>query len=167
MTKEVPSEFRMDPYMAFSIIIAFALLVFFIEKKTVLGYEIRAYGKAERAAITYGVNPKKVLIAVALIQGAIASIGGVLMLLTFQHYLTAVSNTPGYGYMGVLVVWLSLLNSLLCIPVSLFFSLIVTTTWILQMFGTSLGVSLALQAVILLAVSAFQAIGKRWEGVGG
>ncbi len=165
MTKEVPSEFWLDPYTAFYFIIASALIVFFIEKKTILGYEIRALGKAEKAAKTYGVNPKKVLIAVAIIQGTIASIGGVLMLLTFQHYLTAVSNTPGYGYMGVLVVWLSLLNAFLCIPASIFFSLLVTTTWVLQMFGTSLGVSLALQAVILLAVSAFQALGKRWEGV--
>ncbi len=163
ITKPVPLQHRLTLPELLALTLILALLMHIIVSKTLLGYEAEALGRAPRAAKTYGVRPARLLALIASIQGAYGGLAGAAMMLGFQHTLTAMSTTPGYGYMGVLVAWLSMLNPLAALAASVFYAVIAQAARLLQAMGTPFGLALAVQAVILLSVVAgLGKTGQRW-----
>ena len=151
MTRPVPEPYRLAWWESLAIAVAVAAAYWWVASRTLLGYEADALGRAPRAAVTYGVSPARVIYAVSLLQGAAGGLAGALTVMGFQHVLTAMSVTPGYGYMGVLVAWLSGLNPLLCLPGSVLYAGIAQATVLVQAMGVSAGAALAMQASLLLA----------------
>jgi simple sugar transport system permease protein len=154
ITRSVPEPYRIGWAEALAAMLALTALYWVIVHRTVLGYEADALGQAPRAAVTYGVRSGRVLMAVSALQGIAGGVAGALMMLGFQHALTAMSVTPGYGYMGVLVAWLAGLEPLACLGAGLLYAMIGLAVRLLQAHGVGFGVALAMQAVILLAIVA-------------
>ncbi len=153
LTRSVPNEYRLGPATILAILVGMALVYELLLRRTSLGYAIEAYGSAPRAAVTYGVSWRMVVLFVSILSGMAAGVGGAMMMLGFQYSFTALSAPPGYGYMGILVSWISLLDPLISVGMSLLFAGIGVTVRLLQASGVSFGFTLALQAVIVLATT--------------
>ena len=162
ITRSIGDEYRISPLTVLLVSLLLAIACWFILARTRLGLMIEVYGRAPLVAETYGLNPRVTLVSVALISSFTAGVGGALMMLGFQYYLTPMSFSPGYGYMGVLVAWLSGNNPLVALPASWFFSSILVLGRSLQASGLLIGYVLAIQSLIVLSVLAFKVITSRW-----
>ncbi|BDR58726.1 ABC transporter permease [Xylocopilactobacillus apicola] len=97
--------------------ILMVLLVWFLMKKTTLGFEIRAVGMNEDASRYAGMSSKKTIISAMLISGALAGLGGAMEGLgNFQNIFV---NTvlPDIGFDGMSVSLLATGN-----PIGIIFS---------------------------------------------
>ena len=94
--------------LSFGIIIALfiCVLIYYVLRKTVLGFEIKAIGRNSLAANSFGINVKKNIIIAFIISGAIAGIGGAERVLGVQNsFMSGIS--PGYGFEGIAVALLA------------------------------------------------------------
>lgn len=159
ITRSVPDELRVGPLVALSFVALTAIASYALLTRTSIGLAIEVYGRAPRAALTYGYSPASILLFLSLFSGALSGLGGGLAMLSFQSSLSPMSFPPGYGYAGALVAWLSGNSPLLAAASSLFFSSITVLGRALQPLGVSYSYALAAQAIIVL----FFMIGRRWR----
>jgi simple sugar transport system permease protein len=66
------------------------------------GYELRAFGQSEKAAIYAGVKTKRIILITLCISGALAGLVGVNEIMGVQHRLI-LNFTAGYGFAGIAV----------------------------------------------------------------
>ncbi len=88
-----------------------AVLVWFIMRFTVWGYEIRAVGHNPSAATFAGISINMTVLRVALISGGLAGFAGVTEVAGLKGYLT-LDLSPGFGYAGIAVAMLANLHPL-------------------------------------------------------
>ncbi len=88
-----------------------ATITWFIMKKTTLGYEMRAVGHNPEAARFAGVRVNMVLAKTALLSGGLAALAGFSEVAGLKGNLT-LDLSPGYGYTGIVVAMLAMLNPL-------------------------------------------------------
>ncbi|MFO1062126.1 MAG: ABC transporter permease [Dongiaceae bacterium] len=93
------------------IALAMAVLVWFIERRTTLGYAIRAVGLNARAAGFAGIPVGRVVLIVALLSGGLAGLCGVSEVAGLKGNLTR-DLSPGFGYSGIVVAMLAGLHPL-------------------------------------------------------
>jgi ABC-type uncharacterized transport system permease subunit len=79
-----------------------ALVVYVINQRTVLGFEMRAVGSNARAAGFAGMPVRNVVVKTALLSGALAGIAGAVEVAGRASYVT-LDMSPGYGYTGIVV----------------------------------------------------------------
>ena len=91
--------------------LALAVLVWLVDTRTTLGYAIRAVGLNPRAAAFAGIPVGRVTLAVALLSGGLAGIGGVSEVAGLKGNLT-LDLSPGFGYSGIVVAMLAGLHPL-------------------------------------------------------
>lgn len=96
-----------------------AIVIWVIIKKTVLGYEVGAIGGNKDAARCSGISIVKNIVIVSTISGGLAGLAGFSQVSGLFHMLQVEIN-PEYGYSSIIVAWLSGLNPLISIIVSLF-----------------------------------------------
>lgn len=96
-------------HLGFVIAIASAAVVWVIMKKTTLGYEMRAVGHNAEAARFAGIPINLVLMKTALLSGGIAALAGFSEVAGLKGNLT-LDLSPGFGYTGIVVAMLALLN---------------------------------------------------------
>jgi general nucleoside transport system permease protein len=96
-------------HYGFVIAIVSALLVWVIMKKTTLGYEMRAVGHNPQAAGFAGIPVNRVLMKTALLSGGLAALAGFSEVSGLKGNLT-LDLSPGYGYSGIVVAMLAMLN---------------------------------------------------------
>ena len=70
--------------------------------RTKWGYEIRAVGFNESAAVYAGINPKRIIMLCMIISGALAGFVGLNEISGVQHRLL-LNFTAGYGFAGIAV----------------------------------------------------------------
>ena len=70
--------------------------------RTRLGYEMRAFGHSEPAAVYAGVDPVRITIIVMLISGAMAGLMALNVVVGFQHRLV-LDYVGGAGFVGIAV----------------------------------------------------------------
>ena len=80
-------------------------------KKTALGYEMRAVGHNPEAARFAGIPVNRVLVKTALLSGGLAALAGFSEVSGLKGNLT-LDLSPGYGYSGIVVAMLAMLNPL-------------------------------------------------------
>lgn len=102
-----------------------APLIWWLMRRTTLGFAIRAVGENPRAAGYAGFSISRVIMAAALISGALAGLAGVGEV-GGLHFQVMAGISPGYGYTGIVIAMLARLNPLGVVPAALFFALIVT-----------------------------------------
>ena len=88
-----------------------AVIIWIIMKKTTLGYEMRAVGHNAKASSFAGIPVNSVLAKTALLSGGIAALAGFSEVAGLKGNLT-LDLSPGYGYTGIVVAMLAMLNPL-------------------------------------------------------
>ncbi|KKB08939.1 ABC transporter permease [Devosia chinhatensis] len=83
-----------------------ALVLWFMVRKSVLGFEIKAVGENKAAARFAGIPVDATMLKVALISGGLAGLAGVSEVAGVKFYLSA-DLSPGFGYSGIVVAMLA------------------------------------------------------------
>lgn len=99
------------------------LIIWFINNKTVFGYQSKAVGVNIKAAHFGGINTTSVILKTALISGGLAGLAGVGELCAI-HYHLLMDISPGYGYSGIVIAMLGNLHPLGVVFASFFFSIV-------------------------------------------
>jgi simple sugar transport system permease protein len=86
---------------------------------TTAGFRIRAAGANPRAAAFAGIAVGRTTVGVALLSGALAGLAGVVELAGRTAYLT-LDMSPGYGYSGIVIAMLAMLNPLAVVAAAVF-----------------------------------------------
>jgi simple sugar transport system permease protein len=126
-----------------------AIIVWFILYRSKWGYEIRLAGDNPRAARYAGINIARNTILVMMLSGALAGLAGMAQISGVVRRLQG-AISPGYGFTGIIIAWLSKLNPLVVIIVSIFFGA-------LLLAGREMGrsdISMLIQGIILFALIA-------------
>jgi simple sugar transport system permease protein len=98
-------------HWAFVFAIVAALLVWFMMKYTLRGFEIVVLGQSERAGRFAGFSSKKMIWFSFLFSGALAGLAGISEVSgSIGHLQPAIS--PGYGFTAIIVAFLGRLNPL-------------------------------------------------------
>ena len=98
-------------HYGFVLAIVSAVIVWVIMKKTTLGYEMRAVGHNAEAARFAGIPVNLVIAKTALLSGGLAALAGFSEVAGLKGNLT-LDLSPGYGYTGIVVAMLAMLNPL-------------------------------------------------------
>ncbi|MEO3997993.1 ABC transporter permease [Mesorhizobium sp. CAU 1732] len=106
-------------HLGFVIAVASAVIIWVIMKKTTLGYEMRAVGHNPEAAAFAGIPVKRVLMKTALLSGGLAALAGFSEVAGLKGNLTS-DLSPGFGYTGIVVAMLAMLNPLGVIVAAIF-----------------------------------------------
>jgi general nucleoside transport system permease protein len=88
-------------------------------KYTTTGFEIRAVGANARAAAFAGMPVGWVTVKVALLSGALAGLAGAIEVAGRTGYVT-LDMSPGYGYSGIVIAMLAMLNPLGVVAAAVF-----------------------------------------------
>ena len=88
--------------VGFIVVVAAAIIIYYILWKTPFGYEIRAVGVNPEAADYGGIKVKKIMISAFVMSGIFAGIGGAGEILG-THGVFIDGFSPGYGWDGIAV----------------------------------------------------------------
>jgi len=106
-------------HWGFALALISAVVIWVIQTRTTLGYEIRAVGLNARAARFAGIPVTRVLVKVALLSGGLAALAGFSEVAGLKGSLT-LDLSPGFGYTGIIVAMLALLHPLGVVASALF-----------------------------------------------
>lgn len=106
-------------HLGFVIALVAAVAVWVVMKKTALGYEMRAVGHNPEAARFAGIPVNLVLIKTALLSGGLAALAGFSEVAGLKGNLT-LDLSPGFGYTGIVVAMLAMLNPLGVVAAAIF-----------------------------------------------
>jgi simple sugar transport system permease protein len=104
---------------------AAAALMWFVLSRTTLGFAIRVTGENQDAARYGGIRVEGVILATAMISGALAGLAGVCEV-AGVHYQVMSDLSPGFGYSGIVIAMLARLNPLGVVPAAIFFAVVMT-----------------------------------------
>ena len=99
--------------------LALAVALWALLKYTTLGFEIRAVGASPRAARFAGMPVDATAVKVALLSGALAGLAGAVEVAGRTGYVT-LDMSPGYGYSGIVIAMLAMLNPLGVVAAAVF-----------------------------------------------
>jgi ABC-type uncharacterized transport system permease subunit len=132
------------------IAIVAAVILWLIVNRSRWGYEIRLIGDNPQAAKYAGINIQRNIIYVMMLSGALAGLGGMSEVTGVIHRLQTSPLAAGYGFTGIIVAWLSKLNPLVIIPVSILFGALILAGREIQPSG----VPKMIQGIILVSLIA-------------
>lgn len=124
-----------------------AVVIWWIIDRSRWGYEIKLIGDNPKAARYAGLNISRNMILVMMISGALAGLAGMSEVSGVVHRLQE-RISPGYGFSGIIVAWLSKLNPFTVIIVSILFGALIVAGREVQPSG----LSFLLQGTILFMV---------------
>lgn len=97
--------------IAIPLTVIIAIIIWVIQNKTVLGYELRATGLNRDAAKYAGMKGNRNIILSLAIGGALAGLGGAFLYLTgFEQWSVTQSSVPGMGFNGIAATFLGALH---------------------------------------------------------
>ncbi|CDM60775.1 MULTISPECIES: ABC transporter permease [Rhizobium] len=106
-------------HIGFVIAIALAVIVHFLQARTVFGMQSRAAGLNPQGAVFAGVPLALTLVKVACLSGGLAGLAGAIEVMGVKGYVTT-DLSPGFGYSGIVVAMLANLNPLGVVLAALF-----------------------------------------------
>ena len=96
-----------------------AVALWVLLQRTTTGFEIRAVGANPTAAGFAGMPVGWVTVKVALLSGALAGLAGAIEVAGRTGYVT-LDMSPGYGYSGIVIAMLAMLNPLGVVAAAVF-----------------------------------------------
>lgn len=111
-------------HLGIVIAVVAVLIVWFINAKTVFGYQSRAVGVNAKASFFGGIDNAKVVFVTALISGGLAGLAGVGEVCAI-HYHLLMDISPGFGYSGITIAMLGRLHPVGTALAAFFFSVII------------------------------------------
>lgn len=106
-------------HLGLVIAVVLALVLHFVQSRTVFGMQSRAAGLNPAGASFAGVPLGRTLVIVACISGGLAGLAGAVEVMGVKGYVTT-DLSPGYGYSGIVVAMLANLNPLGVVLAALF-----------------------------------------------
>ena len=106
-------------HLGFVIAIACAIVIWIVDRKHVLGFEMRAVGHNAKAAHFLGISVNSVLAKTALLSGGLAGLAGWSEVAGLKGNLT-LDLSPGFGYTGIIVAMLAMLHPLGVVAAAIF-----------------------------------------------
>ncbi len=97
-----------------------AVVLWWVLSRSRWGYEIDLIGDNPNAARYAGINIVRNTVLVMMLSGGLAGLAGMSEISGVVHRLQG-AISPGYGFTGIIVAWLSKLNPLIVVPVSILF----------------------------------------------
>lgn len=105
----------------FFIAVILAVAIWFILKKTTLGYKICAVGFNKNAAKYSGINSDKTTMVAMGISGALAGLGGAIQVLGMTGRISQFAGQEGFGFQGITVALIGASDPIGCIFAGLFY----------------------------------------------
>ena len=105
-------------HLGFAIAVIIAIVIWYVQSKTLFGFVTKAVGFNPSAAKHSGISVTKTMIGVAILSGGVAGLAGVSETAGLKGYLT-LDLSPGFGYTGIAVAMLGNLH-----PIGVIFSAI-------------------------------------------
>ncbi|MCC2687884.1 MAG: transporter permease [Rhizobiaceae bacterium] len=106
-------------HFGFVLAVLSAVAVWVVMARTVLGYQMRAVGHNPAAAGFAGIAVDGVLMKTALLSGGLAALAGFSEVAGLKGNLT-LDLSPGFGYSGIVVAMLAMLNPLGVVAAAIF-----------------------------------------------
>lgn len=106
-------------HWGFGLALIAAVLVHIIQRRTTFGFEMRAAGLNLGAARFAGIPVSRVLVQTALLSGGLAALAGWSEVAGLKGHLSQ-DLSPGFGYTGIIVAMLALLNPLAVVGTAIF-----------------------------------------------
>lgn len=162
LTEPIPKSFTLPSYdgipLINSVILIFLIIAMqFIIKKSVIGYQIRAYGANPVAAYSSGISLLKIAVVCLAISGALAGLAGSLQLLSIHGRLgpKSWSVTEGLGYTAIVSAWLARLEPWAILPSALLLGALVNGGLTIKaVLGQPEGIVNIMNGIILLSIIA-------------
>ncbi|MBN1138734.1 MAG: ABC transporter permease [Anaerolineae bacterium] len=145
--KQVPAFAGLTTHLGLVIGLVAAGILWWVLYRSKWGFEIELTGDNPRAARYAGVNIARNTILVMMLSGGLAGLAGMSEISGVVHRLQG-AISPGYGFTGIIVAWLSKLNPLVVVPVSILFGALILAGREIQPSG----VAKLLQGIILFCL---------------
>ena len=97
------------------------MLIWFIIRKTTLGYKLRAVGYNNYAAQYGGINSDRAVMTAMAISGGLAGLGGAVQLMGMSMRISQFASQESYGFQGITVALIAGSNPIGCIFSGLFY----------------------------------------------
>ena len=144
-------EFNVSIGIIFGILAA--VIIYVVYKYTVSGYRISVIGKNPTAAKYAGIDIKKSIILALVVSGGLAGLAGYTKYAGVTHrIMEGMPNNAGYT--AIVIAFLSRLNPLAVVVVSILFAGLQNSTAYVQAMGVSSRLSYMMQGAIMLFVIA-------------
>lgn len=155
--------------MFFFVALAIFLVMWFLMKRTKLGYEITAIGRNAEFSEATGMRVRRKIITLMLISGALAGIAGAGYMMSEQFkYTLSFSGSPGLGWDGMLIALLGRHSPMGIIVAAIFFSALKTGSDSINMYtNVPKEIVAVIQGLIILFL-AVQFLNERyglWEKI--
>jgi len=130
-------------------------IIWFINSKTVFGYQSKSVGNNIEAARFGGINSTSVVIKTALISGGLAGLAGVGEVAAIHHHLM-LDISPNYGYSGIVIAMLGNLHPAGAALAAFFFSVInVGAQSMSRMTGIPVQITGIMEGIALITMLVF------------
>ncbi len=106
-------------HWGFGLALIAAVLVWLVQTRATLGFEMRAVGQNAGAARFAGIPVNAVLVKTALLSGGLAALAGWSEVAGLKGHLS-LDLSPGFGYTGIIVAMLAMLHPLGVVVAALF-----------------------------------------------
>lgn len=106
-------------HWGFGLALMAAVVVYILQRRTTFGFEMRAVGANISAARFAGIPVDRVLIQTALLSGGLAALAGWSQVAGLKGHLSQ-DLSPGFGYTGIIVAMLAMLNPLAVVATAIF-----------------------------------------------
>lgn len=162
LTEPIPKSYAILPIDGMPVInistfILSVFLMYVIIKKSVFGYQVRAYGSNPTAAKSAGISFLKVALLCLAISGAFAGLAGALQLTSVHNRLgpKSWSVTEGLGYTAIVSAWLARLEPWFVLPSAILLGALINGGLTIKaVLGQPEGVVNIMNGVILLSIIA-------------
>jgi simple sugar transport system permease protein len=108
---------------AFVLALVLAAVLWWVLKRTVFGYELRAAGEAPEAAKRAGIDLGRTAFVAMTLSGAIAGLGGATIVAGVLHRFN-IGLSPGYGFIAIAVALVGNLDPLWIVVAALGFGML-------------------------------------------
>jgi general nucleoside transport system permease protein len=172
-TKEIPPSGRVpgislvpdSPLQVYGLIvlaIAAGFAYWFLLERTRFGFELRATGLNEAAAVASGVNVKRMVLVSMLISGGVAGLVGMPQLLG-SSYTYSLDFPAGLGFTGIAIALLGRNTAVGVAIGALLFGFLDNASQILDLEGVAKEIVLITQGVIVLSVVVAYELVRRYR----
>jgi simple sugar transport system permease protein len=120
--------------------------------RTRFGFDLRATGRSESAAVASGVHVKRMVVISLLLSGAVAGLVGMPQLLGGDTRSYSLDFPAGLGFTGIAIALLGRNNAIGMALAALLFSFLDSSSIILDINGISKEIVLIMQGTIVLSV---------------
>jgi ABC-type uncharacterized transport system permease subunit len=130
--------------------------------RTVFGFDLRATGRSQSAAIASGVNVKRMVVISLLLSGAVAGLVGMPQLLGGDTRSYSLDFPAGLGFTGIAIALLGRNNAVGMAFSALLFSFLDSSSIILDINDISKEIVLIMQGTIVLSVVVVYELVRRY-----